>query len=71
VQPGKTAAQVGGYPVRQTSDLPAYADHGLSGWAGRKAHRRENCLAAASNRTRENRPSGIIGGLWETRLWKK
>jgi len=26
-------------------------------------------VAAASNRTRENRPSGIIGGLRETRRW--
>lgn len=41
-----------------------------SAWK-RKAHGVEPDQAAASNRIREIRPSGIIGGLWETQAMEE
>jgi len=67
VTPGiKPAAQGGSYPRRRTGASSGYADHGLSTRGGRKAPGREKPLAAVSNRTRESRPSGIIGRRAET-----
>ncbi len=43
----------------------AYADHGLNLKSGRKTY---GGAAATSNRTRENRPSGIIGALGNTAM---
>jgi len=50
----------------QTTDVGAYANQRLNLAEEGKAHNRH---AKVSNRTREIWPSGIIGGLRETRPW--
>ena len=50
----------------QTTDVGAYANQRLNLAEEGKAH---NGHAEVSNRTREIWPSGIIGGLRETRPW--
>jgi hypothetical protein len=52
----------------QTTKDGAYANQRLNLAADGKAHRRQ---AKVSNRTREIRPSGIIGGPPETWPWWK